>query len=93
MSDLIEFTIIHAPSIWLAIFVGLAVWELWQPRYRLAAFLSPAAFERRARQRERQSLVRELDEMDQWRVYYNCREPVAVARLQALAREDGYQAQ
>ncbi len=79
----------------LVVFLGAALaWWILEPkrRLRIAGFLSAEAFERRARQRERLTLVRELDEMDQWRAYYNCREPVAVARLQVLAREDGYQA-
>jgi len=57
----------------------------------LVAFLHPAQFARRARERERVKLVTELNEIEYWRSWCNCREPEVVKRLQVLAREDGYQ--
>lgn len=55
------------------------------------AFLSAEAFERRARQRERNELYDELATLYDWKDHCEKREPLLVARLQVLAREDGYQ--
>ena len=60
--------------------------------HALVAFLRPNQFARRARERERVKLVAELNEIEYWRSWCNCREPEVVKRLQVLAREDGYQA-
>lgn len=54
----------------------------------LAAFLSPAAFEARARRREQLKLRRELSEIDETRNWCDGRERFAVDRLAVLARED-----
>jgi hypothetical protein len=55
---------------------------------RLIAFLSPAAFERRARDRERKLLGRELDDLDEKALYDRQRRPVIEARLQTLNQQD-----
>lgn len=51
-------------------------------------FFSAAAFEQRARQRERRKLVKELEEIDKQRRYMAGREPIISARLEVLAGRD-----
>lgn len=96
MSDMFTVDAFHFYSLALAcVVVVLVFFMAMSPRtigalQDVCQFLSADAFERRARQRERSRLIAELNEMDQWRVFYNCREPRISARLQVLAREDGY---
>lgn len=51
-------------------------------------FFSAAAFEQRARNRERRKLVAELEEIDKQRKYLAAREPIVSARLEVLAGRD-----
>jgi len=51
-------------------------------------FFSAAAFEQRARERERRKLVKELEEIDKQRAYFAAREPIISARLEVLAGRD-----
>lgn len=51
-------------------------------------FFSAAAFEQRARERERRKLIKELEEIHKQRKYLAAREPIVSARLEVLAGRD-----
>lgn len=56
--------------------------------FRVGAFLSPAAFAQRGRDRERRKLVCELEGLDKQARYDKGRRPMLTERLQILTRED-----
>lgn len=56
--------------------------------HAMTAFLSPAAFEQRHRDRQRRALVAELDGLDEQARYDRARRPVLTDALQVLSRED-----